>query len=181
MNWSDIAETVGEAAPMVGSAIYGQAGGAVGGMVAKALGVEETPEAVNQAMKDDPEAAAKVKKIEADLEQARIEARTERQSQVNKTMRAELDSDSTLKAGWRGAAGWTFVLSCLGVMASIVWSMFQPGSDKAALLNNAMMVFGIMATVLGIDINRVGKERMAAKGVNTGGFMDAIKTRVAGK
>lgn len=183
MNWTDVAETVGEAAPVVGSALYGRAGGAVGGMVAKALGVEETPEAVNQAMQDDPEAAAKLQQIEADLEKARVEAKTKRLVETNKTMRAELDSDSTFKGGWRSGVGWVFMLSCAGVMASLVWSMFQPGADRAELVNSGLVVFGIMATVLGIDINRVGRERLAAKGASSHSFtfMDALKTRVAGK
>ncbi|MDT8895649.1 3TM-type holin [Halomonas sp. I1] len=183
MNWSDVAETVGEAAPVVGSALYGRAGGAVGGMVAKALGVEGTPEAVNQAMQDDPKAAAKIQQVEADLEQARITARTERLSQVNKTMRAEVDSDSTLKGGWRGFTGWMFGLSLGGVMASIVFEMFAGTTDRIELLRQAVMMFGVFAAVLGIDINRVGKERLAAKGIDSRSFtfMDALKTRVAGK
>ncbi|CBV42532.1 hypothetical protein [Halomonas elongata] len=183
MNWSDVAETVGEAAPMVGSALYGRAGGAVGSMVAEVLGVETTPEAVNQVMNDDPEAAAKIKKVEAELEQARIEARTKRLGQVNQTMRAEVDSDSTLKGGWRGFTGWMFGLSLGGVMASIIFEMFAGTTDRIELLRQAVMMFGVFGAVLGIDINRVGKERLAAKGIDSRSFtfMDALKTRVAGK
>ncbi|MDL4861435.1 3TM-type holin [Halomonas elongata] len=181
MDWSDVAETVGKIAPAAGGALYGPLGAAVGSVIADQLGVEQSPEAVSQAVNADPEAPAKLKAIEADLERAHITARTARLGSVNETMRAEVDSDSTLKAGWRGAVGWTFALSCLGVMASVVWAMFQPGSDKAELINSALVIFGIMAAVLGIDINRVGKERLAARGVNSGSFMDAVKARVAGK
>lgn len=122
MNWSDVAETVGDAAPMVGSALYGRAGGAVGSMVAEALGVEATPEAVNQAMSDDPEAAAKIKKVEAELEQARIEARTKRLGPVNQTMRAEVDSRRS-PSGRRTPIG----SSSLGIKGSSCPSLLRLG------------------------------------------------------
>ncbi|WP_275289165.1 3TM-type holin [Halomonas elongata] len=181
MQWQDIAETVGKIAPVAGSALGGPLGGAIGAVIADKLGVKQSPQAVGEAINADPEAAVKLREIEATAQAAEASERTKRLQSVNETMRAEVDSDSTLKAGWRGAVGWTFALSCLGVMASVVWAMFQPGTDKAELINSALVVFGIMAAVLGIDINRVGKERLAARGVNPGSFMDAIKTRVAGK
>ncbi len=64
MKWSDISNTVGRLAPLVGGALGGPAGASVGGLVASALGVDATPYAISQAIKDDPEAAIKIKNLE---------------------------------------------------------------------------------------------------------------------
>lgn len=66
MNWSDIKGLLGSAAPMIGTAIGGPAGAAIGAIVASGLGVENTPKAVSDAIKNDPDAFVKLKQIEAD-------------------------------------------------------------------------------------------------------------------
>lgn len=68
MNWSDIKGLIGSAAPMIGTVIGGPAGAAIGAMVASGLGVENTPKAVSDALKNDPYAFIKLKQIEADNE-----------------------------------------------------------------------------------------------------------------
>lgn len=82
MSWSDIANVVGKAAPLIGSVIGGPAGAGVGAMVASALGVENTPEAVQAAL-GNPDNIIKLKEIESNerkhlldiqLEHLRIEA-----------------------------------------------------------------------------------------------------------
>lgn len=178
MDWSDVAETVGKVAPAAGGALYGPLGAAVGSVIADKLGVEQSPEAVGEAVQADPEAAVRLREIEAGAQAAEAQERTKRLQSVNETMRAELESKSPLKSGWRGATGWTFTAACAGIMGSIVWAMFQPGSDKAELLSNALVMFGIMATVLGIDINRAGRERLATMGQKPDTFMDAVKARI---
>lgn len=178
MEWSDVAETVGKIAPAAGGALYGPLGAAIGGVIADNLGVEQSPAAVSKAVQADPEAVVKLREIEAGAQAAEAQERTKRLQSVNETMRAELEAASPLKSGWRGATGWTFALSCAGVMASIIWAMFQPGADTAELLSNAFVMFGIMATVLGIDINRANRERLATMGQRSDTFMDAIKSRV---
>lgn len=65
MNWSDIASTVGKAAPMLGTLIAGPAGAAVGSLVASALGTSNTPEAVSTALQD-PASMVKLREIEAE-------------------------------------------------------------------------------------------------------------------
>jgi hypothetical protein len=69
MNWSDIAGLIGKAAPYVGTALGGPGGGALGSMVAKVLGVEETPDAVADAIKNNPDALLTLKKFEFENEQ----------------------------------------------------------------------------------------------------------------
>ena len=73
--WDKIKDVVGSVAPMAGSMLAGPAGGAVGAMLASALGVDNTPDAVATAIKSDPQAAVKIREIEAQLEQTRLEVR----------------------------------------------------------------------------------------------------------
>ncbi|MGF1688351.1 hypothetical protein L4C36_16935 [Photobacterium japonica] len=62
--WEKVKAMIGAAAPLVGSLIGGPAGGAVGSLVASALGVENTPQAIEQAISTDPDAMVKLKQLE---------------------------------------------------------------------------------------------------------------------
>jgi len=69
MNWKDISGIVGKAAPLVGTALGGPAGGAIGALLANTLGVKETPGAVHAALSGDPDAAVKLKQFQLENEQ----------------------------------------------------------------------------------------------------------------
>lgn len=64
MNWSDIKDAVAKIAPVAGTLLGGPAGAAVGGLISSALGAENTPEAVMQAL-GNPEAAIKLRELES--------------------------------------------------------------------------------------------------------------------
>ena len=66
MDWKDIAGTVGKAAPLLGTLLGGPAGGAVGAIIASALGTGGSADEVAQALATNPEAAIKLRQIEAD-------------------------------------------------------------------------------------------------------------------
>ena len=68
MNWSDIKNAIGSAAPILGTALGGPAGAAIGSMVSSALGVDNNPKAVSDAIKNDPNALIKIKQLESDNE-----------------------------------------------------------------------------------------------------------------
>ena len=74
MDWKDIASTVAKAAPILGTVLGGPVGaiaGAAGSLVASMLGCDDSPEAVNEAISQNPEALLKLKELEAQ-EQARM-------------------------------------------------------------------------------------------------------------
>ena len=68
MNWSDIKSIVGNVAPLVGTAVGGPAGAVIGSMLSQALGVDNNPEAVSEALKADPQAMLKLKQFELENE-----------------------------------------------------------------------------------------------------------------
>ena len=92
--WDNIKDTVGSVAPIAGSLLGGPAGSAVGSMIASALGVSNTPDAVAAAIKSDPQAAIKIRQIEAQLEQTRLEVR-------GQAIQAEATGESWLQRNWR--------------------------------------------------------------------------------
>lgn len=64
--WDKVKTVLGEAAPMVGSLLGGPAGGAVGSLIASTLGVENTPQAIETALVNDPDAVLKIKTLESE-------------------------------------------------------------------------------------------------------------------
>lgn len=66
MNWSKLGEKIAGFAPLLGAAVGGPAGGAIGSLVASAFGSENEPEAIMAAINANPEAALKLKTIELD-------------------------------------------------------------------------------------------------------------------
>lgn len=66
MNWSDLGKTIAGYAPLLGSVVGGPAGGAIGSVIASALGVDNEPGQIINAIQSDPEAAIKLRKIELD-------------------------------------------------------------------------------------------------------------------
>lgn len=64
--WDNIKQLLGTAAPLIGTVIGGPAGGAVGGLVASALGVENTPSAIEAELRTNPDALLKLKQLELD-------------------------------------------------------------------------------------------------------------------
>lgn len=62
--WDKIKEYVGPVAPMIGSLVGGPAGGAVGTLIASALGVEDNPIAIEDELRRNPDALLKIKELE---------------------------------------------------------------------------------------------------------------------
>lgn len=66
MDWKDIAGVVGKAAPILGTLVGGQAGAAIGGIIASVLGTTNSADAIQNAIASDPSAALKLAQFESD-------------------------------------------------------------------------------------------------------------------
>ena len=75
--WDNIKELVGTSAPVIGTLLGGPAGGAVGGLISKVLGVDNTPEAIELALMNNPDALLKIKELETSKELAILQAELE--------------------------------------------------------------------------------------------------------
>lgn len=139
MDWKDIAGAVARNAPMLGGLLAGPPGaavGAVGSMIASALGVGGTPDEVAQALTTNPDAAVKLKQIEADRQVdlqklvsaqaiADIQAQQQATSDVNKTMQAEAAAEHWPTYSWRPAIG--FAVAIALVLAVLVVAVAYGG------------------------------------------------------
>lgn len=62
--WDNVKQLIGNTAPLIGSLIGGPAGGAIGSLVASALGVENSPGAIEAELLTNPDALLKLKQLE---------------------------------------------------------------------------------------------------------------------
>ncbi len=75
--WDNIKELIGTSAPVIGTLLGGPAGGAVGGLISKVLGVDNTPEAIELALMNNPDALLKIKELETSKELAILQTELE--------------------------------------------------------------------------------------------------------
>ena len=185
MNWSDIKGAVGKAAPLLGTLVGGPAGTAVGGLIAAALGVEEKPEAIAEALRTNPDAAIRLQQLEQEhqreLQRMKIEADTAQITQINKTMRAELGHDGWFKSGWRPFIGWIVGLSFGGLMAGLIYALFAMPANAGDIIAEATIVLTTMLAVLGINISHRSGDKRSSIGQNTPGILGAIAERIRTK
>ena len=73
MNWRDLGQSVAALFPALGTAVAGPGGALIGSVIAQRLGVEATPQAVEQALATDPDAYAKIRDIEEQTARAAME------------------------------------------------------------------------------------------------------------
>lgn len=161
MRWSDAAEAVGKVAPAVGGALAGPAGAATGGLVARALGVEESPKAVAEAMQGDPEAAIKLRRIEADLEATLIEGRAQ-------VVTAEADGEGWLQRNWR-----PLTMLWFAGLVGAHWLGLTPENLDPAAVSQLMDIvqLGIGGYVIGRSAEKITKTASGS------GLLDRIKTK----
>lgn len=170
MNWKDLAERVGKFAPMVGTVLGGPAGGVVGAMVASALGVDNNPSAVSDALAVNPDAAVKIAQIESDervqlqrlvVEQANHEmtALVQHSSDINSTMRVEAAAEHWPTYSWRPAIGFAVAinvtLSVIVVAFAYVGVMFFKVESEVlsylpAMLGSMAALVAVASPILGI-------------------------------
>ena len=146
--WDSIKDTVGSVAPIAGSLLGGPAGSAVGSMVASALGVSSTPDAVAAAIKSDPQAAIKIRQIEANLEQTRLEVR-------GQAIQAEATGESWLQRNWR-----PLTMIWFSILLGGYWFGYTPEnlSEEAILSLFGLIKLGLGGYVLGRSAEKITKE-----------------------
>jgi hypothetical protein len=184
VSWDKVKSLVSKSAPLLGTLIGGPVGSAVT-LVASALGTNETPDAIEQAIKADPEAALKLRTVEDNnrtaLEQAIIAADVAMFSEQHKTIRAELASEDKFKSYWRPAFGYAMVLTwCLTWFALGYVIIFE--TDKAQMVVNALAnttaLWGIALAVLGVQITKRTHDKQVGVGQNPKGIIEGLATLI---
>lgn len=161
MNWSDVAETVAKVAPAAGGALGGPAGAAVGSVIARVLGVDASPEAVRQALQGDPEAAFKLREVEARIETSLIQGRAQ-------VVTAEAQGDSWLQRSWRPITMLSFVL-----LVAVHWLGITPDTlaDSHVEMVMDIIQLGLGGYVIGRSAEKITRTASGA------GIFDHLKAK----
>jgi len=146
MDWKNVASMVSKAAPMLGTLVGGPVGGAAGTavkLIADALGVEETPDAIEAEIRANPDALLKLKEIEAsskvELERLFLEQEIARLADVSDARSRQIERDVNLYV-----LAWTVVAGFFGLMALLCFKAPPSGSNGVVF-----MLFGALATGFG--------------------------------
>lgn len=173
MKWSDVADAIGKAAPILANVLTGNIPGAVvaaGSLIASAFGVANTPDAIHAAIASNPEAAIKLAQIEADnrtqlqtlamqTAQHELEAETARLVEVNATMRTEAAAADPWTRRWRPFIGFvtgaTFGVVCLMTLILLLVAIVQKNTEALTaiptIITTMTALFAIPGSILGIS------------------------------
>lgn len=170
MDWKDLGKVVGSVAPILGTLIGGPAGTAVGALIASALGTSNTPDAVQQALQTNPDAAVKLAQIEKDrqvelqnllvqAEASRLVAETAAVQSVNATMQAEAAAEHWPTYSWRPAIGFCVAfntaaaaLAVIGVYGAVMFGVAQ----AVVALPHLPLAIGALAAISGTVLPILG-------------------------
>lgn len=180
MNWSDIRDVVSGAAPALGTLLGGPAGGAVGAVIASALGTNATPQSVVKAIQGDPEAAAKLRQIEADesvtLRRLTLESETARLAEVNKTIRAEVSSSDPFVRRARPMFLYVvaFSIAMEVLVAVYVVAVGESMAELAALYQALSIPQSIAAAMCGVYLKKRSDDKAVAAGYQPQGLLQSM-------
>jgi hypothetical protein len=196
MDWTSVGKLIGPMAPTLGGILGGfipipggsMIGEMAGKMVAGALGVDPTPEAVGNAIQNDPSAAAKLSAAEteaatkwpalAEIAKARYAANATEAETINQTMRQELAAGQKWFA-WRNLYGYSVGIEATATSWVILYALvFNPSIYKnvADSLSFFLSWYGMRFGLLGYIHNGASNEKIAAV---TGEAPSVVKNIVA--
>jgi len=186
MDWENLgSKLLGGGLPLLGSLIGGPAGAAVGTLIASALGVKDTPEAVAQAL-NDPQAMIKLRELELnhekDLQQMYLVAESTNLLAVNETYRSEIASSDWYVRRMRPTFGY---LVALTLTLQVSMGCYVVGWEPIAMPAYATFItalnvpMGAALAVLGVYVNGRTKEKaMDAGVVPSEGLVSRIMNRM---
>ena len=189
MNWLEIKNTISKSAPVLGG-LLGPLGGVAGSIIATALNVDNTPEAIAEAYKNDPDALIKIRQAEQDnkqeLQKLLIQQEMLSITETNKTMRAELTADNKYKSYWRptfgyvGAIAWA--VQTITILGVFIFSALSSDIHKVATLLDSVIgiisaltpQWAILLSVLGINIHKRSVDKQNSLGIQTSGILSKL-------
>lgn len=133
-DWTKVGQRLADIAPMLGTVVGGPAGTAIGSVIAATLGTANNPEAVLAEIKNNPEAALKLKELEhAERASIRAQALAMAQNEVNLAgleMADQQQARTTHKDHWMPAL-LTIALSVMvSTMTYMIFTIAVPESSK---------------------------------------------------
>ncbi|MBU0698735.1 MAG: holin family protein, partial [Proteobacteria bacterium] len=145
------------------------------------------PDEVKKALEADPSLLLKLREAEmqqqTDLQRMMVESETQRLTQVNETMRAELASGDKFKSYWRPLFGYVMALTWGAIMLATTYQiLFTPNiaGTTIASLGQLSGLWGIGLAVLGINVWKRSDDKAMAFGRPPEGVLSAVASRIKG-
>ncbi|MEH6649982.1 MAG: hypothetical protein V7707_08170 [Motiliproteus sp.] len=171
MDWSRITGVIAKAAPLLGTALGGPAGAAVGAMVAQSLGVEATPEAIEQHLAQNPEALVELKTLEHDerkhlrdlaFKRAQLDVESDRMALTDVQNARDQHKDH-----WMPAALTAALFVAFSALATALFFAAIPEGNRDLVVYLAGQLTGATMTAIAywLGSSRGSKEKEKAKPV----------------
>ncbi|MGF6641789.1 hypothetical protein [Paraburkholderia sp. MM6662-R1] len=164
--WGDVASAIAKGAPLLGSlvpgvgTVVGVGVGAAASIIASALGVPADPDSITAALKNDPDALAKVRQAELDNQSKLAEIAMQREQNVLAADTARYAAENADRASARQLAASqpkdytrqiiTYLL--LAITGVVVWFIFSGHSESLIRDPSSAITVG---TVLGYLFNEL--------------------------
>lgn len=158
MNWLDIGkQAIQMGAPILGGALGGPAGAAVGAMIANQFGVDNpTPANIMAAIKSDPDAAMKLREVELRHQERLIELENDR-------FRIETADVQNARGAhqhhWMPSVITMVLCAMFGCIVGALFIWAIPGENKDIVVYMAGQVSGMLASCV---VYWVGSTRASA-------------------
>ncbi|MEI8607944.1 3TM-type holin [Enterovibrio sp. Hal110] len=192
--WETVKDLLGRAAPLLGTVIAGPAGAGIAAAVASVLGVEATPEAIENELRTNPEALVMLKRLES---QERVRLRelafkhAELESDERKlalssqaaTQQAEIASNDAYVRRWRPTFGYAMCLAWVLLFFGLAFTLVFHPTQAAAVVNSVVALtplFAVALAVLGISIHKRSQDKQVASGLSPKGLLGGIKQAMNG-
>ncbi len=160
--------------------------------VAKKLTGLDSPDDAIAKIKSDPTLQIEFQRAMNPVIIARLENQTKQLTEINTTIRAELDSNDKFKSYWRPGFGWslliTWTLLMLAIIFVLCWVVVTNPADIGKVftgLSNALgpisMMWGVALTILGVNISKRSQDKMVLNNVTPPqGLLKTLTTRFLG-
>lgn len=146
MDWKQVGNTaISVGAPLLGGALFGPAGAAVGSIIAGKFGVspESTPEQVMAAINGDPDAALKLRQIET----THVERLQELENERLRIETADVQSARSVhQHHWMPSAITMVMCAMFGMIVGALFIWAIPGENKDIVVYMAGQVSGILTS-----------------------------------
>lgn len=159
MDWKQVGNAViSVGAPLLGGALFGPAGAAVGSIIAGKFGVspDATPEQVMTAINGDPDAALKLRQIET----THVERLQELENEKLRIETADVQSARNVhQHHWMPSAITMVMCAMFGAIVGALFIWAIPGENKDIVVYMAGQVSGMLASCV---VYWVGSTRASA-------------------
>lgn len=145
MNWMDIGkQAIQMGAPILGGALGGPAGAAVGAMIANQFGIDTpTPDNIMAAIKSDPEAALKLREVELRHQERLTEMEVDRFRIETADVQ---DARKVHQHHWMPSVITMLMCAMFGCIVGALFIWAIPGENKDIVVYMAGQVSGILTS-----------------------------------